>query len=217
MDKNLVDLNELSLEEIEALRSKKVKEQIEAREKEKAEYEAAKDTAVKTVITEAQNIASILKDFKQRCHELLNEHKERLDAYGKIRSNSKGGFSLLSSCGNYKLVRRLATSPNWDERSTKAVELISDFLRDTVKKKDVKLFEILYSFIEKNKNGDLEYSKVMQLLQHKDKYNDPRWLEGLELIQESYTLQFRAFSYEFFIKDIETQEFERLEINFSAI
>jgi hypothetical protein len=107
--------------------------------------------------------------------------------------------------------------PQWDERSDKALELIADFLRDTVKKKDIKLFEILFSFIQKNEKGDLEYSKVMHLLQHKGKYNDPRWLEGLELIQESYNVQLRGYGYEFYSKDEITGKFEKVEINFTAL
>lgn len=212
-----INLSELSLEELEALTAKKKAEEKEKRVKAREEYELNKDAAVKSMIAEAVNISSSLVDFKQRLHEKFTDIKEQLDQYGGIRSNSKGGFSLVSKDGMYKVVRRLSTQPVWDERSTKAVELISDFLRDTVKKKDQKLFEILFSFIEKNENGDLEYSKVMHLLKHRDKYDDPRWVQGLELISESYSIHIRAFNYEFHVKNLETNEFERVEINFSAI
>ena len=63
----------------------------------------------------------------------MEKHREKLNEYGKIRSNSKGGFSLMHSDKTIRIKRRRDTQPTWDERSTKALELIHAFLYDTVK------------------------------------------------------------------------------------
>ncbi|MGY0034419.1 hypothetical protein [Pedobacter sp. NJ-S-72] len=68
---------------------------------------------------------------------------------------------------------------------------------DAIKKRDVKLYEILIKFLEKNQNGDLEYSAVFGLMEHEDKFDDPRWLEGLRLLKQSYTVTLKCFGYEF--------------------
>jgi hypothetical protein len=217
----MADLNEspvanMTTEELErVLEQRRVQERRE-RERARLNYESERDEIVGEIVKQATDLSTILKNFKDGLHSVFNDHQVRLQGYGGIRSNSKGGFSLVHSSGQIKASRIRATQPQWDERSTKAIELISDFMQDTVKKKDLKLYEILKSFIEKNDKGELEYSKVMHLFKHKDKYDDPRWTEGLNLIQESYSINLRGYGYEFHMKD-DQGKWQKIEINFTSI
>jgi hypothetical protein len=179
-------------------------------------YEEERDAAVQSLCKNAKEINLILESFKKDCQQVFQEQEERLNEYGGLRGNSKGGFQLVHSSGVLKAKRSRSTKPVWDERSTKAMELLHDFLHDTVKKTDQSLFEILLSFIEKNAEGQLEYARVMNLLQHKDKYQDERWVKGLELIQESYSNELLGYGYEFFSKNQEGN-WNKIEINFTAI
>lgn len=192
---------------------KKEQKQIEKRRK---MYEEARDVMINCQYAEACEIAGILKEFKDRLHAAFEHHEEELRKYGGIRSNSKGGFSLIHSNGDIRVRRLRGTEPVWDERGAKGVDLIADFLKDTIKKRDLDTYEILIGFIQKNDKGDLEYSKVMQLLQHRDRFDDERWLKGLSLIQESYSISLRAYSYNFQKKNAEGK-WESLEINFTSI
>lgn len=203
-------------EQLEQMLADRKKEEKKQAERAKKEYEQKRDQMVDKYGNEAFDIFQKLTDFKSRLASDMELQKEALDVYGTIRSNSKGGFSVLHSNGELKITRRRDTMPTWDERSDKAVELIKDFLSDTVKKRDKNLYEILLTFIEKNKKGDLEYSKVMDLLSHEEKYDDPRWKQGLKLIKESYQSNFRGYGYEISIKD-QDGKFQRIELNFSSI
>jgi hypothetical protein len=211
-----LDLSKVSAEDLrKALQERLKQEQID-REREKQAYENERDELINEIIEKSVKISVDLKLFKEGLSTVFNDHEERLKNYGGIRSNSKGGFSLIHSSGNFKVSRIRATEPIWDERSVKAEELISDFLRDTVKKKDSTLFEILYSFIQKNEKGELEYSKVMHLFKHRNKYSDARWVEGLNLIQESYSAHLKGFRYDFYKKN-EEGKWEKIEINFTSL
>lgn len=212
-----VNVNELSSKELEALLASKKAEERAMREAERKEYETDRDNLIVHVMESAKKTSLLLAAFKQQLHKDFNIQEEKLNSYGLMRGNSKGGFALTTNDGKYRVKRVRNTQPQWDERSTKALGLIGEFLRDTVKKKDQKLFEILYSFIQKNDKGDLEYAKVMHLLSHKDKYTDERWEEGLQLIQESYSVQLRGFGYEFYEKNETTGKFDKVEINFTAL
>jgi hypothetical protein len=211
-----VNVNELSAAELEQLLKKKKAEEAQKRQEQKAAYEAERDEKIMELMREAVKYSAMLRGFKELLHELFEQQQTRLNEYGEIRSNSKGGFSITHSSGDYRVKRIRATEPSWDERSLKAVELISEFLQSTVKKKDLKTYEILMTFMSRNKNQDLEYNKVMELLQHEDKYDDPRWKEGLQLLRESYSLNQRGFRYDFFVKDQEGS-WERIELNFSSL
>jgi len=204
---------------LETLREELAREEAAQRrreEKEKEEYEKDRNHLIVSSFATAIQIASELKAFKALLTEAMEEQQNKLNNYGAIRANSKGGFSIKSADGNLKLTRSRCTVPEWDERSTKAVDLIRDFLQDTVKKRDLKLYEILISFIQRNKKGDLEYSQVMNLVQHEDKYDDPRWLEGLKLIKESFHNELQKYSYQFHKKN-DQGEWENLNLNFSAL
>lgn len=204
---------------VQILREELAKEEAAERrklEKEKEEYEKDRNHLIVSSFATAIQIASELKAFKALLTEAMEEQQNKLNNYGAIRANSKGGFSIKSEDGLLKLTRSRCTVPEWDERSTKAVDLIRDFLQDTVKKRDLKLYEILISFIQRNKKGDLEYSQVMNLVQHEDKYDDPRWLEGLKLIKESFHNELQKYSYQFHKKN-DQGEWENLNLNFSAL
>lgn len=211
--KSVDEMTSAELEQM--LNARRQKEQKEKEAKRQA-YESERDIVVDELINGALGLNEGLIAFKSAIHQIFDEHQVKLSEYGGIRSNSKGGFSLIHSSGEFKVSRVRSTQPVWDERSQKAVELIGDFLKDTVKKRDKKLFEILMDFIQKNEKGQLEYAKVMHLFKHKDKYNDPRWVKGLDLIQESYSVNLRGYGYDFYRKDKEGK-WERIDINFSSI
>src|SRR5690554_1855025 len=212
-----LDPSKLSTSELEALLKQRKASEAKKLEKEKQAYEADRDEKVFNILTTARTLYKELKEFKDYCHIEMDKQAVKLSEYGKIRSNSKGGFSVTNSDDTLRVTRRRDTEPVWDERSTKAIELIKDFLGDTIKKRDTKLYEILLGFLERNQNGDLEYSRVMDLYKHEAKYDDPRWKEGLRLIKESFSNHLKGFGYEFKIKDEATGKWDNILLNFSSL
>ncbi len=211
-----VSTNELSTKELEALLASRKQAEKKQREAERKDYEKGKDTTIEALFDEAEELALATARFKNKCHVVMQAQHEKLSQYGGIRSNSKGGFELTHSNGAKAVKRRRDTDPTWDERATKAVELIKDFLGDTVKKRDAELHDILMEFIERNDKGDLEFAKVMNLFKHQDKFSDTRWVNGLQLIKESYSQSFKAYGYEFKRKN-NAGKWEALTVNFSSL
>ncbi|GEN71602.1 DUF3164 family protein [Chryseobacterium lathyri] len=208
-------INELSAKEMEAVLNYKIELETDKQEKERREYEAERDSDMGELIALALEVESKSYLLKKLTHSKMEKHQEKLNEYGKIRSNSKGGFSLMHSDKKLRIKRRRDTQPTWDERSTKALELIHAFLYDTVKKRDKDLFEMLIGFLVKNKKGDLDYASVMNLLSHETRFNDPRWKEGLRLLKQSYSNFLKGYQYDF-EKQNEEGKYERIELNFSA-
>lgn len=209
-------IQEPSIAELEAMLKSKKEAQAKKMEKERIEYEKSRDEKVTAMMLTAKALFRELGEFKQFCHIEMDNQAVKLAEYGKIRSNSKGGFSISDTEDTMRIKRRRDTEPSWDERSTKAIELIKEFLGDAIKKRDVKMYEILMGFLERNANGDLEYSRVMDLYKHEDKFEDPRWKEGLRLIKESFSNHLKGFGYEFKFKD-EQGHWENIILNFSSI
>ena len=62
----------------------------------------------------------------------------------------------------------------------------------------------------------MEYGRVMNLLKHEDKYDDPRWLEGLRLLKDSYSNHLKGFGYEFKTRGTNGKWYN-IVLNFSSI
>ena len=208
--------SELTEKELEALLENRKKAKAAKAERERKAYEAKRDDTVTSLVKQAINQQNELSKFKDLCHLLMEEQALSLEEYGKMPKKSKGGFSITDADGVLRVTRRRDTEPSWDERSVKASELIKDFLGDAVKKRDQKLYEILISFLERNKNGDMEYARVMNLWQHENKFNDPRWQEGLRLIKESYNSHLKGFGYEFKTRGADGK-WKPILLNFSSL
>lgn len=207
---------EMSTQELAELLAKRKKEEQAQRQKEKAKYEKEKEHTVQMLFKHLWPAVEACKTLKELCHDEMESMHERLLNYGMLRGNSLGGFSLTSTCGNFRVKRTRDTKPQWDERGEKGLKLVHDFLYDKVKRRDKKLFTMLMSFLERNKAGDLEYSRVMSLIQYEGTYQDERWQEGLRLIKESYQVHLQGYGYLFQRKD-EHGKWQTININFSSL
>lgn len=205
---------EYTVEELEQMLAQKKQKQSAKRKAEREAYELDRDQFVNRMMSDAIAYSGIMKDFKQELTEAFEAHAEKLANYGGIRTNSKGGFSLTTSDNKYRIRRKRSTTPEWDERSKKGEEMILSFLKEKIT--DEAVHKLVMSFLERNEAGELEYSRVMNLLKMKDEFDDKRWLNGLELVQESYSISLRSYSYEFFEKT-EEGKWESVSINFSSI
>jgi len=187
-----------------------------AQQKKRNEYEAKRDHTVVSLTENALGLFKELSLFKVLVQEEMDEQALRLNEYGLMRGNSKGGFSITNEADTYRIRRTRDTSPTWDERSTKGVSLIKEFLDDAIKKRAFKEYTLIMDFLEKNKQGDLEYQKVMMLLRREDNYNDPRWKEGLRLLKESYKIVLKGFGY-YFERKTSDGKWESISLNFSSL
>ena len=210
-------VSEMTTKELEEFLKKKKSEEAAKRERERVKYEKERDTAIGQLMEAAREASLALARLKSMATSVMDGQHMKLEEYGALRKNSKGGFNVTNSAGTARVTRRIDSDPKWDERAEKGVELIKEFLADAVKKRDKKLFEILLSFLERNKKGDLEYAKVLTLMQHRDKYSDERWLEGLRLLEESYSLIRKGFAYYFEVKEKEGDKWQKVELNFHGL
>ncbi|WP_113638989.1 DUF3164 family protein [Nubsella zeaxanthinifaciens] len=209
-----MDLRELTTEQLEKALQERKKSEKAKETAAKKRYEKNRDNTIEQMFEEALEVSRAIGRLKNKMNVIMDSQKQELESYGKIRSNSKGGFSIVHSNGELQIARRRDTTPVWDERATKAVELLQEFLSDTVKKQAAKYYPILMGFLTRNKKGDLEYAKVMELLTYEKDFDDPRWVEGLRLIKESYAQSFKAYTYEFKRKN-KAGKWQFVNLNFS--
>lgn len=204
-----------TIKELELELKARKEESRKARKAAKEEYESKRDSAVNAMIFAAISQSERVKEFKKSIHAMFDEQAELRKQYaGGLSKNSKGGFTLATKDGKMKVTRRLSSIPNWDERAEEAVNLINDFLESKLKR--TKAYNAIRALIEKNKAGDLSYSMVMRLQSIRDDYDDPRWVKGMELLEESYERVYSGYGYDFRVQD-EHGRWEKIEINFHSL
>ena len=208
---------EMTLAEMEAKVAQMRKASKLKRDREQKEYVTKRDQNIEDLIDESKTLQTIIINFKQVVADAMVVNAKKLEEYGKIRSNSKGGFSITNSLGNKRVVRRRDTEPNWDERAEKGVGLLKNYLADVVKKKDQKTYELLMGFLVKNDKGDLEHSRVMELLKHDDYSTDKRWVEGIKLVKEGYSNVMKGYGYQFLHRPKEGDKWENINVSFSSL
>ena len=168
-------IDQLTDEEVQQVIDYRKKAEQKKQEKERKDYEDEKDADLAKFLELAQEIHEKQTEFKNLCHQRFEHHQQKLNQYGKIKSNSKGGFQMMSTDLKVKGRRRRDTVPSWDERSQKGLELVHAFLYDTVKKRDKVMFEMLIKFLIKNQKGEFDQ---YEFLNHAQKLLPLIYLKG---------------------------------------
>ena len=207
----------MTIEEMEAKVAKMKKARKQKREKEQKAYVENRDLNIKSLIDEAIILQEKILVYKEKVAGIMVKQSDKLAEYGQLRKNSKGGFSITNTAGDMRVVRRRDTEPTWDERAEKGVSLLKDYLGDVVKKRDVKTYELLMGFLIKNENGDLEHSRVMELLKHEDYSTDQRWQEGIKLVKEGYSNVMKGYGYQFLYRPNEGDKWDNINLSFSSL
>lgn len=210
-------VSEMTTTELEQHLLKRKKAEKRKRDKEREDYISNRDANILEGVVAAIELEEIIKSFKEEIAGLMVLQHEKLSSYGEIRSNSKGGFSITNTKGDMRIVRRRDTEPTWDERAEKGVSLLKDFLADVVKKRDVKTYELLMGFMLRNEKGDLEHSRVMELLKHDDYSTDQRWVEGIKLVKEGYSNVMKGYGYQFLHRPTEGAKWETINLSFASL
>lgn len=206
----------MTTEELEQLVANRKKAEREAQQRAREEYEQQVNDTANAIISEAIGLSTVMSEFYGVTTGKLVAMRDKLNEYGKIRSNSKGGFQIKTADGKHKIVYRFSTICDWDERARKAEELMKDFMSDTVKKRDKDLHELIMGLLEKNKEGKLELSRMQALYAKEALFNDPRWVEAIRLFKESFQPVDTKMRLEFYKRNETSNRWEPINLNLSG-
>lgn len=207
---------DLSVEELEALLAEKKKAQKELEIKERETYVRERDKTISSLSKEASELNAKLQAFAQKANEAMMLQRDKLNEYGAIRKNSKGGFQIFTEDRTLKIKYAYNAIGDYDERANKAEELLKEFIEHMVKKSDKKAYNIIQGLLERNKAGQLEYSRIQALYKYESDFDDPRWKEALKLFKESFVVKDSKMQ-PLFYKLNENGKYEHISLNFSSM
>ena len=208
--------DQMTTEELQALLDQRQKEAKDQAKKERDEYEKYINATTSEIVNDAMDLHGLMKIFFETVTTKLTRMRDKLNEYGEIKSTSKGGFQRITKDGKYKVVYKYNTICAWDERAEKAEELLRDFLKDFVKKRDLKMYNIISALLERNKEGNLEYSRIQSLYSQESEFDDPRWKEAIRLFKESFRPVDSKMRIEIYQKNGVSQKWEPVSLNLSS-
>lgn len=212
----VIDLTKLSSTELKKLLAEAEKQERIEKETRRKDYESKRNKKVNSMVALARTLNERLVRFKKIAFDEMEALKELANEYGDIRKGSKGGFSLRNEDGTKMVVLRRNVVTEYDERADLALGQIREFLNETIKKKDMQTYRTISVLLEKNKAGDLNPSRVADLLKIKDNYEDERWKKAMELLVESYREREVSYNLEFYQKDEQGKD-QMVSLNLSSI
>lgn len=196
-----LELEKLTEEQLQAELERRQAAKKDAEKKAKEDYEAKRDTLVRELLQGAIDLNSEMAFFKNFAVNELEKFYTEAKQYGDVRSNSKGGFSLRSADGNYKVMLERNTKAEYDERADMAEALLREFLTAMVKKRDQQAYNIITALLQRGKDGRFNPAAVAALLKMEDDFNDERWNKAMKLFKESHNNILIAMNVSFYRKN----------------
>ncbi len=209
-------VDQMTTEELQALIDQRQNESKERAKKEREEYETYINDTTADIVLGALVLNETMSEFYKATTTKLEDMRERLNKYGEIKSTSKGGFQRVTKDGKYKLIYKYSTICAWDERAEKAESLLRDFLKDFVKKRDLKMYNVISALLERNKEGNLELSRIQSLYSQENNFDDPRWKEAIRLFKESFKPVDSKMRIEVYKRNPESNKWEPISLNLSS-
>ncbi len=210
-------LADMSIEEIQELLREKQKAETEEKQQKRKNYEYAKEELINTLGGFAVTVCDQMRDLKYEAFMQLAKFRERMMEYGEIRGkeNNKGSFEVKND--HYKIKYSSQVNKCFDERAELAESKLKEFLSTFVKKKDRAAFDLVNALLERNATGDFDFDLINRLYKMRDRFDNPLWIEALDMFMESYSPYGTAQYIQFFIKDTTNNSWHPVVLDFAKL
>ncbi len=210
------DLDNIPADVLEKALEKKKADERKAELKAQADYQKAKFELVEELFQRATNIHSQMAVFKSEATGKLNDFYEKLKAYGDVRDNNKGSFTIWNEDNTQGVEYCNHRVFSYDERAIPAAEKIKQYLEQTVKKRDKRAYEMISKLLEKSRNQDYDPNNIQKLYGMEKEIGHPLFTAGVEGFKEAWTEKSTSHYIRFYKVDAEGEKVS-IQLNWSSI
>lgn len=215
-EKQAIDLNQISLEELEAVLNQKRREEKNSLEKAQADYKKRRDNFVKATVASFCELSAALKQLKmktlQRGHEL---HDEMYEVFDKETRPLKE-FSLMTEDGSHKLVIQKQERQALDETAEVAIGTIKEVFKQKFEARNKSMYNILDGLLIKNQKGDYDERLVAKLRKYEADVDDKDFSRALDDLSKAYYTSGSSTYCRVFAKNHQTGKWQDVPMQFSS-
>lgn len=203
--------------EFEAFKQEKEAKAEKARIKEEREtYKEMKDATIRTNFELLKGVSSFLLDAKNTVFGNMGTLIDMKDELYKTKSDRQSDtFSTEDGEISIKLGNRI--NEGWADTMDAGVQKVKDYLKTLAKDENsANLVETVMNLLAKDRKGNLKANKVLELEKLATKSGDENFIDGINIIKESYRPTPSCQFIEVRFKDDEGKE-RSLPLSMSAI
>lgn len=203
--------------EFEAFKQEKEAKAEKARIKEEREtFKEMKDATIRTNFELLKGVSSFLLDAKNTVFGNMGTLIDMKDELYKTKSDRQSDtFSTEDGEISIKLGNRI--NEGWADTMDAGVQKVKDYLKTLAKDENsANLVETVMNLLAKDRKGNLKANKVLELEKLATKSGDENFIDGINIIKESYRPTPSCQFIEVRFKDDEGKE-RSLPLSMSAI
>ena len=184
-----------------------LKAQLEAEERAEKQKREDDVAAYKSAVNEfCRQKFSRLEALSEEMRRLKNEVFADAETLIQLKEelfktkSDRHSDQFTTSDGRITLALGNRTNDGWDDTVEVGIAKVKEYLQSLAKDDDgAKMFEVVMKLLAKDRKGNLRAGAMIQLEQHARRFGDPLFIEGVEIIRQSYrpvdSCQFISASY----------------------
>lgn len=198
-----IDINQMSVQDLEALVERKKKLERQAENAKRDAYEGIRAEVVHSIMQKVQQVTSDV----EALHEFVQNETEAFKAvmaeYGRLRFENQMSFQIQA--GDYRIEVKSNKVKRFDERADIAAARLIEFMRKWIETApggdDNPMYQLAMVLLERNKEGELDYKNISKLYSLEAKFDEPEYSEIMQLFKESHLVEGNATKYYFWKRD----------------
>ena len=192
MDKNNTQAVEMTAEEFAAyqqFKAEQAKKEAEARinalrDSYSAMAEAFISKTIKKLTPLSENIRKKKGEVLEEFSALQKLKAELLDIDGK---NMPKSHTFTNEAGDKRVTIGVYETDNYDDTVEEGIAIVKEYIESLAQdEKSAQLVKMVMSLLARSANGALKASRVVRLHKLADESGDPRFIEGVKIIEAAY-------------------------------
>lgn len=175
--------------EYEEFRAQKAREREEAaRKAQREEYARLVDDEVAAAVAQLQDLSEQMTTIKKTIFDNFDTIiRMKREVMSLCKPNGQYTHTFTSSDSRCRITLGNRMVDDYRDTVEDGIAMVKDYITSLAKDEDsAQLVGLIMSLLERNKSGALQPSRVIRLRQLADKRQDPRLLEGVKIIEDSY-------------------------------
>lgn len=174
--------------EFEAFRAEKQKkEAAERRKRQREDYAAMVDDEVRTAIPVLRELSEQIKTVKDKVFSNFDAIlKMKSEVLGLTRDNQRS-HTFTASDSNMRLTLGVNTIDGYRDTVEDGIAMVKAYIESLAKDDTSKaLVNAVLRLLSRDQSGNIKASRVLQLRKMAMETGDERFIEGVQIIEESY-------------------------------
>lgn len=175
--------------EYEEFKAKKAQEREAAvRKQQREEYARLVDDEVAAAVAQLEELSEQMSTIKKTIFDNFDTIiKMKREVMSLCKPDGQYTHTFTSSDSRCRITLGNRMVDDYRDTVEDGILMVKDYITSLAKDEDsAQLVGLIMSLLERNKSGALQPSRVIRLRQLADKRQDPRLLEGVKIIEDSY-------------------------------